>query len=212
MKARLLRRIAASLFPVLGLFLLLCVPGRLAAQLDRGEITGTAEDPSHAVVQNASIVLTNDSTGVKTTTKSTSTGTYVFDDVIPGKYAIEAEAGGFEKYVVHDLYVQVQQVLTVDIHFATGNVQQSVTVTASAPLLEAENAQVGQSITNEAVNDLPLATRDWGSLAQMSAGVSTTCDRIRWRRHYRRRRQLRVCLFQGEWRRRMAKRFPPERH
>ena len=174
MKARLLRRIAASLFPVLGLFLLLCVPGRLAAQLDRGEITGTAEDPSHAVVQNASIVLTNDSTGVKTTTKSTSTGTYVFDDVIPGKYAIEAEAGGFEKYVVHDLYVQVQQVLTVDIHFATGNVQQSVTVTASAPLLEAENAQVGQSITNEAVNDLPLATRDWGSLAQMSAGVSTT--------------------------------------
>ncbi len=174
MKARILHRIAASLFPVLGLFLLLCVPGRLAAQLDRGEITGTAEDPSHAVVQNASIVLTNDNTGVKTTTKSTSTGTYVFDDVIPGKYAIEAEAGGFEKYVVHDLYVQVQQVLTVDIHFATGNVQQSVTVTAAAPLLEAENAQVGQSITNEAVNDLPLATRDWGSLAQMSAGVSTT--------------------------------------
>ena len=46
MKATLRYRIAASLFPALGFFLLVCVPGRLAAQLDRGEITGTAEDPS----------------------------------------------------------------------------------------------------------------------------------------------------------------------
>ncbi len=80
----------------------------------------------------------------------------------------------FQKYVVHGVIVQVQQVVTIDVHLATGNVQQSVTVTAAAPLLEAENAQVGQSITNQSVNDLPLATRDWGSLAQMSAGVSTT--------------------------------------
>jgi hypothetical protein len=166
-------KMASPLVALLGLLVALCIPGRLAAQLDRGEITGTVEDPSGAVVQQATIVTTNDSTGVKATTKSTATGTYVFADVIPGKYTIEAEAGGFEKYVVHDVYVHVQQVLTVDIHFVTGNVQQSVTVTAAAPLLEAENAQVGQSITNQAVNDMPLATRDWCSLAQLSAGVNT---------------------------------------
>ena len=51
--------------------------------------------------------------------------------------------------------------------------QTNVTVTAAAPLLEAENAQVGQTITNQSVNDLPLVTRDWGSLAQLSAGVNT---------------------------------------
>jgi hypothetical protein len=162
------------LFPVLGLLLALAIPVRLAAQLDRGEITGTVEDPSGAVVGNAAILLTNDDTGVKETTKSTSTGTYVFDDILAAKYTIEAQAPNFEKYVVHDVVVQVQQVLTIDIHLATGNVQQSVTVTAAAPLLEAENAQVGQTVTNQAVNDLPLATRDWGSLAQMSAGVTTT--------------------------------------
>ena len=126
------------------------------------------------MVQNAKITLTNDDTNVKTNTKSTQTGTYVFDDLLPGRYTIEAEASGFQKYIVHGVDVQVQQVMTVDVHLATGNVQQSVTVTAAAPLLEAENAQVGQTITNQAVNDLPLATRDWGSLAQMSAGVSTT--------------------------------------
>ncbi len=166
-------RIAAPLIPLLGLLIVLCAPGRSAAQLDRGEITGTAEDPSGAVVQKAAITITNDNTGVKTTTKSTATGTYVFDDVLPGNYTVEAEAAGFQKYVVHGVIVQVQQVETIDIHFATGNVQTSVTVTAAAPLLEAENAQVGQSITNQTVNDMPLATRDWGSLAQMSAGVNT---------------------------------------
>jgi hypothetical protein len=167
-------RIAGPWLTLVVTLLALCLPGRLAAQLDRGEITGTVEDPSGAVVQKATIELINNDTSAITTTKSTATGTYVFDDVLPGNYTVEAEAPAFQKYVVHGVIVQVQQVETIDIHFATGNVQQSVTVTAAAPLLEAESAQVGQTITNQAVNDLPLATRDWTSLAQMSAGVSTT--------------------------------------
>ncbi len=173
MKNQLRFRIAGPWIPVLGLLIALCIPGRLVAQLDRGEVTGTVEDPSGAVVQNAAIVLANDDTTAKITTKSTATGTYVFVDVLPGKYTVEAEAPGFQKYVVHDVLVHVQQVATIDIHLATGNVQQSVTVTAATPLLEAENAQVGQSITNQTVNDMPLVTRDWGSLAQLSAGVNT---------------------------------------
>jgi hypothetical protein len=166
-------RIAGPWLTLVVSLLALCLPGRLAAQLDRGEVTGTVEDPSGAVVQKTSIALINDDTTARITTKSTVTGTYVFDDVIPGKYTIEAEAPGFQKYVVHDVLVHVQQVQTVDIHLAPGNVQQSVTVTAATPLLEAENAQVGQSITNITVNDMPLVTRDWGSLAQLSAGVNT---------------------------------------
>ncbi len=166
-------RIAGPWLTLVVTLLALCLPGRLAAQLDRGEVTGTVEDPSGAVVQKATIALINDDTTVRSTTKSTATGTYVFDDVNPGKYTVEAEASGFQKYVVHGVIVQVQQVETIDVHLATGNVQQSVTVTAAAPLLEAENAQVGQTISNLTVNDMPLVTRDWGALAQMSAGVNT---------------------------------------
>ena len=166
-------RIANYLLPAVALTMTLCLSGRLAAQLDRGEITGTAEDPSGAVVQNATISLTNNDTGAKINTKSTATGIYVFDGVLPGKYTIDAEAPNFQRYIVRSVLVQVQQVTTVNIHFATGNVQQSVTVTGATPLLESENAQVGQTITNLTVNDMPLATRDWGSLAQLSAGVNT---------------------------------------
>jgi hypothetical protein len=145
----------------------------VAAQVDRGEITGTVEDSSAAVFANARILLTNDATGVTATTQSTNTGTYVFGNLLPGTYTIQAEAPSFEKYVVHGIYVHVQQVLTVDVHLATGGVQQSVTVTAAAPLLQAENAALGQTITNREVNDLPLVTRDWGALAELSAGVAT---------------------------------------
>ena len=162
------------LFSLFSLLIFLCIPAWLSAQLDRGEVTGTIEDPSGAVVAKALIVLTNASTGVKTTTQSTATGTYVFDDVLPGKYTVEVQVAGFEKYVVHDVVIHVQQVMTVDAHLATGSVQESVNVTAANPLLEAESAQVGQSISNQAVNELPLATRDWGSLAQLSAGVATS--------------------------------------
>ncbi|MGA9671198.1 MAG: carboxypeptidase-like regulatory domain-containing protein [Terracidiphilus sp.] len=172
MKSQLHPRVAGLRVIVAGLLAVLCLPVCLMAQLDRGEITGTVEDSTGAVVPNAKIMLTNNATGVRATTTSTQTGTYVFDALLPGNYTVEAEAGGFRKYVVHGAYVHVQQVLTLDVHFATGNVEQSVTVNAAAPLLEAENAALGQTIVNQELNDLPLATRDWGSLAQMSAGVA----------------------------------------
>lgn len=153
--------------------LLFAAPAALRAQIDTGGVTGTVFDPSGAVVPGAKITLTNVATNTKTVTQSTATGTYAFSGVLPGTYQIEAEAKGFGNYQVRGVDIHVQQVLTEDVHLTAGNVQQQVTVTAAAPLLQAQNAAVGQTITTQTINDLPLATRDWGSLAQLSAGVST---------------------------------------
>src|ERR1700758_3132963 len=133
------RRFAGSLFPILGLLCVLYLPCRLTAQIDRGEVTGTVKDRTGAAIAGAKIVLTNDATNVSATTQSTATGTYVFDNLIPGTYSIEAEATGFQQYLVHGLYIHVQQVLPPDIPLATGNVKESVVVPAAAPLLQAEN-------------------------------------------------------------------------
>ncbi len=157
----------------LAFFAFLALAAPLSAQIDTGGITGTVHDPSGAVIAGATITLTNDATGVSLTTRSTATGTYSFTGVLPGTYAIKAEASGFEAYVVHPVAVHVQQVQTIDFPLAAGSVQQTVTVTAATPLLQAESAALGQTVTTQAVNDLPLATRDWGSLAQLSAGVAT---------------------------------------
>ena len=145
----------------------------LFAQVDTGGITGTVTDPSGAVVAGAKITLANDATGVKTVTTSTSTGTYSFNQLRPETYTLQGEATGFQRFVLNGLEVHVQQTITADIRFAAGTVNQQVTVTASAPLLQAESAALGQTITTETVNNLPLQTRDWASLAQLAAGVAT---------------------------------------
>jgi Carboxypeptidase regulatory-like domain/TonB dependent receptor-like, beta-barrel len=173
MKMQLRAWAAASCAAALVCLLFLSLPSSLTAQMDTGGITGTVFDSSGAAVPGAAITVTNVATGVSVATKSTATGTYTFSSLMPGTYTIKADASGFENYLVKGLVVHLQQVLTQDVHLATGNVQQSVTVTAAAPLLQAENGAVGQTVTNQAVEDLPLATRDWGSLAQLSAGVNT---------------------------------------
>ena len=173
MKTQLRATAITSLCAILVLLLSVALPRQLAAQIDTGGITGTVHDSTGAVIANATITLTNDATNGTAATKSTSTGTYSFGGVLPGAYTIKAEAGGFQSYVVHQVEVHVQQVQTVDFPLAAGRTEQSITVTAAAPLLQAENAAIGQTVTTETVNDLPLATRDWGSLAQLAAGVST---------------------------------------
>jgi hypothetical protein len=143
------------------------------AQINTGGIAGTVKDPSGAVIPSAKITLTNDATGIVTSTTSTSTGTYSLSGVMPGTYTLRGAIAGFQEFVSKGVEVHVQQTLTIDISLTTGNVEQEVVVTAAAPLLQAENAAVGQTITSRTVNDLPLQGRNWASLAQLSAGVTT---------------------------------------
>jgi hypothetical protein len=153
--------------------LLVCVPHLSFAQINTGGITGTVKDPTGAVISGAKITLTNDATAITSLTASTSTGTYSLSGIMPGTYTLRVASAGFQDFVDKGLEVHVQQTLTVDIPMEAGNVRQEVVVTAAAPLLQAENAAVGQTITTQTVNDLPLQTRDWASLAQLSAGVAT---------------------------------------
>ena len=154
------------------LFLLFSTSGILA-QIATGGITGTVHDQTGAVVPNVKITLTNDATGTATSTESTSTGTYSLTGVMPGSYTLQGEAPGFQTFVEKGLQVHVQATMTVDMPLVAGKVANQVTVTAAAPLLQSESASVGQTITSQTINDMPLQTRDWVSLAQLSAGVNT---------------------------------------
>ena len=178
----------------------------LSAQIDTGGVTGTVTDPSGAIVPNVTITLTNDETGVVLSTKSTSTGTYSLSAIRPGSYTLRAELAGFQAFVDRGLQIHVQNTLTVDVPLVAGAVKQEVNVTAGAPLLQAENAAVGQTITSQTINDLPLNGRNWTSLPQLAAGTSTapvgnpsgtsgSTD---------------SCLLLGRRRQSMAERFPLE--
>ena len=156
-----IQRFHKTIVFVLWLAAAVCLPTCLSAQVDTGGVTGTVTDQSGAVVPGAKITLTNNATSVTETTESTATGTYSFSGMRPATYTLRAEQRGFQTFIDKGLEIHVQQTATVDVPLVAGAVSQEVTVTASAPLLQSENAAVGQTITSQTVNDLPLQTRDW---------------------------------------------------
>ena len=151
--------------------LLVGVPSmQLYAQNTMGGVAGTVKDQTGAIVTGANITLTNDATQVTQTTQSTSTGIYVFESVPVGTYTLKADAPGFKTYVDTGIQVHIQNIVTADVPLVPGSVKQQVTVTAAIPLLQAQDASLGQTISSVQVNDLPLATRNWLSLTELSAG------------------------------------------
>ncbi len=167
---RVLSERTGILFALLVIVLVPC----LHAQIDAGRIQGTVKDTTGAIIVGTKVSLTNNATNVVQTAVSASSGTYTFEAVKPGTYTVVAESPGFNKFTALDVIAHVQQNLDVEITMTPGAQSTEMTVTAAAPLLQASDASLGQTITGGEVNDLPLAGRNWVSLAQLSAGVTTT--------------------------------------
>src|ERR1700761_5075123 len=93
-------RTTATIRLLVATVFLILATGTMAAQLDTGSITGTVTDSSGAAIPGAKITLTNVGTNAHTDTQSTATGTYAFDDLLPGAYTIQSKAQGFQDYLV----------------------------------------------------------------------------------------------------------------
>ena len=146
--------------------------GRLSAQVDTGAVLGTVKDQSGAVIPGAKLTLTNEGTGFNVSTVAEADGSYVFRPVKIGTYSVEAEYKGFEKIVRQHVTVNVQQQVVVDFTLVPGQVTQTVEVASAAPLLQTQEASVGQVVTARTINDLPLNGRNFTFLAQLAAGVT----------------------------------------
>lgn len=143
------------------------------AQVDTGSIRGQLEDATGAVIPNALVTLRNENTGVTASMHTDAQGDFSFSPVRVGVYTITAEMQGFQREVQQHIRVDVQQQLTIPITLQTGSMQESVEVTANqSPLLEAQNASVGQGVSAEQINNLPLNGRNYYFLAQTAAGVT----------------------------------------
>ena len=145
----------------------------LAAQVDSGSITGTVSDPSGAVVSGAKVTLTNQDTSATLSVTTSSDGLYNFTPVRIGNYTLTATAQGFQTTSQKNITVNVGSAVLVNMSLKTGQVTETVEVTTSAPVLETQNASVGQVVNSKSVNDLPLNGRNFTFLAQLAAGVNT---------------------------------------
>lgn len=155
------------------ILLLLLAPCAIHAQVDTGSIQGQVEDATGAVIPNATVTLRNEDTGVTASMRTDAQGNFSFSPVRIGVYSVTAEMQSFKGQVQRNIHVDVQQELKVSFKLQPGSTQQSIEVTADQiPLLETQNASVGQGVSAQQINNLPLNGRNYYFLAQTAAGVT----------------------------------------
>jgi hypothetical protein len=143
------------------------------AQVDTGAIVGTVTDPSGAVLSGARVTLTNLDTNAMLSTETGPDGTYKFSPVKIGNYKIDVSSPGFQTVSQRNVTVNVNSDVLVNVALKPGNVSEVVEVTATPPVLETQNAAVGQVVDRHEVDSLPLNGRNFVFLAQLAAGVNT---------------------------------------
>ena len=157
---------------VLAAVLFALLSGPLAAQTSQGTIVGNVKDPSGAAIPAAVVTVTNLGTNVSSRFQTEVPGDYYIPSLIPGQYRVEVEKPGFEKVVVADVTLAVSETLRVDVTMPVGELANSVTVQAEAPLIQSDQATLGQVVNNRAVSELPLNGRDFTALLRLNTGVT----------------------------------------
>ena len=147
--------------------------GSIHAQVDTGTIVGTVTDASGAIIHDASITLTNEGTNARLTTTAGADGGYKFSPVRIGSYTLTTSFQGFQTTTHRNVTVNVGASVLVNFVLKPGEVTEKVEVTDSAPVLETQDASVGQVVNSRNVNNLPLNGRNFTFLAQLAAGVNT---------------------------------------
>ncbi len=161
-----------GLCAVLALFASVMAP-HAAAQATSGQILGQVTDPSGAIVPGATITVTDEDKGVSFTGQTDSAGNYTVPSLPPGIYSVTASATGFSASKYTHVVVAIDQHLALNFALKLGTVTITVPVSAAAPLLQTQSAEVGTVISGNAITDLPLAGREFFDLTTLVPGVTS---------------------------------------
>src|SRR2546423_11254345 len=140
-----------------------------AAQSFQGGLRGTVKD-AQGVIPGATISLVNQDTGIARDTASNDVGEYSFPGVVPGLYTVHASVAGFKTFERKDTRIATQQFLTLDIVLEIGAVEETITVSAEAPLIETSNASTGDVLDQKTLETLPSISR----MAFLASNTVTT--------------------------------------
>jgi hypothetical protein len=153
--------------------LLLCTAWPVAAQSTTGTISGSVLDEKEAAIPNATVAARNVETNVSVTTQTGDQGNYRFQNLPVGPYEVTVEAPGFAKYVQTGITLLLNQNAVIDVSMKAGGVQEVVTVTENAALLNTTTAEVATRFDSRRVSELPLApNRNVFNVALSAPGVS----------------------------------------
>ena len=145
--------------------------GILLAQGTSGTITGVVTDSSGAVIPNAAVTILNEGTGVDLHAKTNSSGVYSVTSLIPGMYSVKIEASGFKTNLNQHLQLTTDQTIRVDTVLEVGSQTQTVTVEASAPLVNTEEGRLSALVSGSQIQNMPLNGRNIYDLMQLVPGA-----------------------------------------
>src|SRR6266496_1655231 len=141
-------------------------------QTGTSAIRGTVSDPQGRVISGATLTLTNTQTNAMRTTRSTETGTYVFDLITPADYRIDVQAPGFKKQVVANVTAVIGKQTESNIVLAVGTVSETVEVQATTgeALINTQDASLGNNFNSLQITQLPLEARNVVDLLSLQPG------------------------------------------
>jgi hypothetical protein len=141
-----------------------------------GRLEGTVADSAGAAVPGADITVRNQNTGVSTTLQSSAEGDFTFLYLDPGTYEVSIQKAGFNRLVLKDVTITVGTRAIIHPQLAVGRVETTVSVSASASLVDTAESSLGTVVEQRSIDSLPLNGRSFTDFALLTPGATTDGD------------------------------------
>jgi hypothetical protein len=147
-----------------------------AAQQGTSEVRGRVVDQTGAVLPGATVVITNEDTGLFRETVSGADGSYLATQLIPGRYRIDATLSGFRKLELPGLVLQLGAALTIPLTLEVGEQREIVTVANTAPLIDLASTGVGGNVGTAELAEFPAMNRSYLATVALLPGIQFTAS------------------------------------
>jgi len=154
-------------------FSVLCVIAAIpAAGQQRGSISGRILDSAGLVLPGATVTITEQNTGFTRTVVAAENGAYLAPNLDPGVYTVAVELSGFGSLKRTDLALTAGSAITLDLTMQVAGLQEQVTVTAEAPLVQTSSNQIGGALSSREIEEIPANFRNINALTQLVPGIT----------------------------------------
>jgi trimeric autotransporter adhesin len=169
-----MRRLRTPVALGLAVVSLVCVMASNAlAQSSQGALRGVVRDPQ-GVIPGATVTLINEGTNTTRETISNGVGEYSFPAVDPAVYSIKAAVQGYKTFERKGVRIGTQQQVAMDLSLELGAIEETITVTADAPLIETSNASTGDVLDTKTLESIPTPGRSVFLMANLQPTVQTS--------------------------------------
>ena len=151
--------------------LVLAIGSLAFAQSATTSLRGTITDPKAAVVPGATVTLSNEATGFSRSVKTDDLGTYQFLEVPPATYVLTVTAAGFATVHRGNVVLQVSSPATLNLNLLVQGSSIVVDVSGEAPVVNTQDATLGNNFNTRQLTDLPSEGRDPVSILSLQPGV-----------------------------------------